>query len=69
VSLATALGVRVTGEGIETASQLATLVELGCHHGQGFHLGRPAPAEELATALRTVDAEAVTVAARLARLR
>jgi diguanylate cyclase (GGDEF)-like protein/PAS domain S-box-containing protein len=69
VSLATALGVRVTGEGIETASQLATLVELGCHHGQGFHLGRPAPAEDLTAALRTVDAEAVTVAARLARLR
>jgi diguanylate cyclase (GGDEF)-like protein len=43
VSLATALGVRVTGEGIETASQLSTLIELDCNHGQGFLLGRPAP--------------------------
>jgi EAL domain-containing protein (putative c-di-GMP-specific phosphodiesterase class I) len=38
VSLATALGVRLTGEGIETASQLATLIELDCKHGQGFLL-------------------------------
>jgi diguanylate cyclase len=68
VSLATALGVRVTGEGIETASQLAALVELGCHHGQGWLLGRPVPAEELTAVLRTVEADRVSVAARLARL-
>jgi diguanylate cyclase (GGDEF)-like protein/PAS domain S-box-containing protein len=67
-SLATALGVRVTGEGIETASQRSTLLELGCNHGQGFLLGRPAPAEEIAALLQTTDATDVTVAARLARL-
>jgi EAL domain-containing protein (putative c-di-GMP-specific phosphodiesterase class I) len=67
VSLATALGVRVTGEGIETASQLSALIELDCSHGQGFLLGRPAPADELAALLRTVDTTEVTVAARLAR--
>jgi diguanylate cyclase (GGDEF)-like protein/PAS domain S-box-containing protein len=69
VSLATALGVRVTGEGIETASQLSALIELDCTHGQGFLLGRPVPPDELAATLRTVDATEVTVAARLARLR
>jgi diguanylate cyclase (GGDEF)-like protein/PAS domain S-box-containing protein len=68
-SLAAALGVRVTGEGIETASQLSALVELDCKHGQGFLLGRPAPAEELTELLRTVDTGELTVAARLARLR
>jgi diguanylate cyclase (GGDEF)-like protein len=68
VSLATALGVRVTGEGIETATQLATLIELDCEHGQGFLLGRPAPPDELAALLRTVDTTEVTAAARLARL-
>jgi EAL domain-containing protein (putative c-di-GMP-specific phosphodiesterase class I) len=67
ISLATALGVRVTGEGIETATQLATLIELRCEHGQGFLLGRPAPPDELAALLRTVDTTEVTVA-RLARL-
>jgi diguanylate cyclase (GGDEF)-like protein/PAS domain S-box-containing protein len=67
-SLAAALGVRVTGEGIETASQLSTLVELDCKHGQGFLLARPAPARELTELLRTVNTGEVTVAARLARL-
>jgi diguanylate cyclase (GGDEF)-like protein/PAS domain S-box-containing protein len=68
-SLAAALGVRVTGEGIETASQLSALVELDCKHGQGFLLGRPAPAEELTDLLRSVGTGELTVAARLARLR
>jgi EAL domain-containing protein (putative c-di-GMP-specific phosphodiesterase class I) len=68
ISLATALGVRVTAEGIETASQLSTLIELDCNHGQGFLLGRPAPPDELTAMLRTVKTTEVTVAARLARL-
>jgi EAL domain-containing protein (putative c-di-GMP-specific phosphodiesterase class I) len=68
VSLATALGVRVTGEGIETASRLATLIGLDCEHGQGFLLGRPAPPDRLAEMLQAVSATEVTVAARLARL-
>jgi diguanylate cyclase (GGDEF)-like protein/PAS domain S-box-containing protein len=67
ISLATALGVRVTGEGIETASQLSALIELNCNHGQGFLLGKPAPPDELAAMLRTVNATEVTEVARLAR--
>ncbi|MBU2669128.1 GGDEF domain-containing phosphodiesterase [Actinoplanes bogorensis] len=39
-----ALGMTVTAEGIETAEQATTLRDLGCDHGQGYHLGRPAPA-------------------------
>lgn len=35
----------VVAEGIENAQALATLSELGCEHGQGFYLGRPAPAD------------------------
>jgi EAL domain-containing protein (putative c-di-GMP-specific phosphodiesterase class I) len=54
--------------GIETASQLATLIELDCRHGQGFLLGRPAPADQLAEVLQAVSPAEVTVAARLARL-
>jgi EAL domain-containing protein (putative c-di-GMP-specific phosphodiesterase class I) len=68
ISLATALGVRVTGEGIETASQLSTLIELDCNHGQGFLLGRPALPDELAAMLRTANTTELTAAARLARL-
>ncbi|MGK5682587.1 putative bifunctional diguanylate cyclase/phosphodiesterase [Actinoplanes sp. URMC 104] len=39
-----ALGMTVTAEGIETAAQERLLRDLGCDHGQGFYLGRPAPA-------------------------
>jgi diguanylate cyclase len=67
VSLATALGVRVTAEGIETESQLATLIELGCNHGQGYLLGRPVPAEELAATLRAARTPRITAASGLAR--
>ncbi|MCO8269171.1 EAL domain-containing protein [Actinoplanes sp. TRM 88003] len=38
-----ALGMTVTAEGIETAEQERLLRELGCDHGQGYHLGRPQP--------------------------
>ena len=68
ISLATALGVRVTGEGIETASQLSTLIELDCNHGQGFLLGHPAPSDEVAAMIQTGNPTEVTAAARLARL-
>jgi diguanylate cyclase len=36
-----ALDMTVTAEGIETADQERLLRELGCDHGQGYHLGRP----------------------------
>jgi diguanylate cyclase (GGDEF)-like protein len=43
VALARGLGLRVVGEGIETEAQHLALRELGCHAGQGYLLGRPAP--------------------------
>ena len=39
------LGIEVVAEGVETADDLATLQALGCALFQGYHLGRPAPAE------------------------
>src|SRR6266508_3973965 len=67
VSLATALGVRVTGEGIETASQLSTLIALDSNLGQASLLGRPAPPAEVAATLWAVNDTEVAVAAGLAR--
>ena len=32
-------------EGIETAEQLEAVTAMGCELAQGFHLGRPTPAE------------------------
>jgi diguanylate cyclase (GGDEF)-like protein len=43
VELAHALGMSVTAEGAETASQLRTLTAMQCDLAQGFALGRPMP--------------------------
>ena len=42
-TLATALGLSTTAEGVETAEQLEMLREAGCTEVQGYFLGRPAP--------------------------
>lgn len=43
VTLATSLGIEVVAEGIETTPERDTLIELGCHHLQGYALARPGP--------------------------
>ena len=47
LSMAEALGLSVTAEGIEDQSQLTALEEMGCQLGQGFFLDRPMPAEAM----------------------
>jgi EAL domain-containing protein (putative c-di-GMP-specific phosphodiesterase class I) len=42
-ALGRSLGLRVVAEGIETEQQLAELLELGCHVGQGYLISRPVP--------------------------
>ena len=41
LALSRSLGLETVGEGIETAAQRDTLLELGCSAGQGYLLGRP----------------------------
>jgi EAL domain-containing protein (putative c-di-GMP-specific phosphodiesterase class I) len=41
VTVATAVGVGVVAEGIESPDQLRAVTDLGCHVGQGYLLGRP----------------------------
>jgi diguanylate cyclase (GGDEF)-like protein len=48
VELAAALGMTAVAEGVETEEQRAFLVERGCPLAQGFLLGHPAPAGDLA---------------------
>jgi EAL domain-containing protein (putative c-di-GMP-specific phosphodiesterase class I) len=48
VELAHNLGLRAVGEGVETEAARAILLDSGCDRGQGFLLGRPAPADALA---------------------
>ncbi|MGZ4534896.1 MAG: EAL domain-containing protein, partial [Nocardioidaceae bacterium] len=53
IGLATAVGMRTVAEGIETEEQVATLLELGCHAGQGFLWGPVLSAEALDAAIGT----------------
>ena len=53
VLLGGSLGKAVVAEGIETESQREQLRDMGCGLGQGFHLGRPASAQDLSSALNT----------------
>ncbi|MEV0154612.1 bifunctional diguanylate cyclase/phosphodiesterase [Micromonospora sp. NPDC050686] len=46
VSLAHALDVTVTAEGVETAEQAELLRAMGCDAAQGWYFGRPGPAEQ-----------------------
>jgi diguanylate cyclase (GGDEF)-like protein len=57
VALASRMGALVIAEGIEQASQLPQLSELGIQAGQGFHLGRPGPIETAAPVLEPVAVE------------
>ena len=51
VAMAHAFGLRVVGEGAETAEQLSQLRRLGCEYAQGFVLARPLLAEAVPSAL------------------
>ncbi|MBU1825108.1 MAG: bifunctional diguanylate cyclase/phosphodiesterase [Alphaproteobacteria bacterium] len=46
LSLASALGMETTAEGIETLELSQTLAALGCSYGQGYYFSPPVPADE-----------------------
>ncbi|WP_082439786.1 MULTISPECIES: EAL domain-containing protein [unclassified Massilia] len=46
------LGLSVIAEGVETAAQLDFLLESGCNAVQGYHIGKPVSAADLAARLR-----------------
>ena len=51
VGLSHALGLQALAEGVERPEQLAAVAELGCDAAQGYLLGAPTPAPELAELL------------------
>jgi EAL domain-containing protein (putative c-di-GMP-specific phosphodiesterase class I) len=53
IQLAHSLGARAVAEGVESQALAVALTSLGCDVAQGFHLGRPMPAEQLRLLLGT----------------
>jgi EAL domain-containing protein (putative c-di-GMP-specific phosphodiesterase class I) len=51
--LAHAIGLTVIAEGVETAVQLEMLAEFGCDQAQGFYLGKPQTAADIARTVAT----------------
>ncbi|MCU7723590.1 EAL domain-containing protein [Actinoplanes sp. KI2] len=47
VSLGRRLGLEIVAKGLETPEQIVRAAKAGCLYGQGFELGRPAPAERI----------------------
>ena len=46
VAMARSLRKEVIAEGVESSDQIAFLLAIGCHRGQGFAISRPLPVEE-----------------------
>src|SRR5581483_1402780 len=65
IDLGHAMGLRVVAEGIEDEETLETLSSLGCDLAQGYFIGKPKPAEQMALRPSADEAEdAVQVGAR-----
>ena len=56
-TLADALGIETTAEGVETSDQLEILQAEGCGQIQGYFFSRPIPAQEVAALLTKLDGE------------
>ncbi len=52
VSLGHELGLTIVAEGIEDEGTYHRLARLGCDGGQGYHMGRPMPGDEMTTWVR-----------------
>ena len=61
VALAHSLGLKVIGEGVETAAQMSFLRHLGCSEVQGYFFSRPVPAAQLPALLAQLTDLAVGV--------
>ena len=57
LAFASALGLVVTAEGVETSAQLERLKDLGCRRAQGFLLARPLAVDEIGPLLDRPSAQ------------
>ena len=52
-AMASALGLEVVAEGVETAEQAAEAQALGCGWAQGYYFARPAPPADIESLIRS----------------
>jgi diguanylate cyclase (GGDEF)-like protein/PAS domain S-box-containing protein len=57
IGLGHSLGMKVIAEGVETVSQRDLLTGMDCDAFQGYHFGRPMPAEEMCLALNKTSSK------------
>ena len=62
VGLGQSLGLSTVAEGVETPEQADMVLRLGCDMGQGWHYGKPAPAEELPSMIELRTRSAISCA-------
>jgi len=62
IAMAHSLGMAVVAEGVETSEQLALLRRLGCDEAQGYLLGRPVAAADMAARLLPAAPQAAAAA-------
>lgn len=58
IAMAHSLGMEVVAEGVETEAQLSFLRDIGCDEVQGYYLGRPMSADDIAKRLLPCQTEA-----------
>lgn len=63
VALCNALKLPCLAEGVESEAQAAICRSAGCQYIQGWHVGAPVPAADVITVGRTIDADAIALAA------
>lgn len=64
IALGHGLSLRVTAEGVETNEQFAFLLAEDCDHVQGYLVGKPAPAHEIAYLTRRLPDRALAASQR-----
>jgi diguanylate cyclase (GGDEF)-like protein len=62
ITMAGSLHLHVVAEGIEEASQLALLRDMGCGYGQGYFFSRPVPPSDFVATARRINAELANAA-------
>ncbi|MDP9436672.1 MAG: EAL domain-containing protein [Actinomycetota bacterium] len=66
VGLSHSLGLGMVAEGVETAGALTELQIYGCDLAQGYHIGRPQPADQLTSQLQATQLQATQLRTRTA---